>query len=312
MQGSRNALDRLRSFIEGEGFPAFALGILLFYELLLLALFFTPGGETGFGAIAGEFRIWCSGYDPATGRVDPAYVAGMTVPPGLLGGILALLWFEPLRGAFRRPVLLVAPVAAAALVVGGAAAGLGLLVGEPENGELPFPAEAIRTAHRAPELSLINQERERVDLAELRGKVVLLTAIYASCPSGCPMTLAKAKSAIGALESEEREDLRVVAVTLDPEYDSPEVLAELARGHGFETPLYNLVGGPSNEVEPVLDAMGIARKRDPTTGVIEHASMFLLLDRDGKLAYRLGLGTQQSDWLLSALRTLLREGPDVG
>ena len=58
-------------------------------------------------------------------------------------------------------------------------------------------------------------------------------------------------------------------------------------------PLYNLVTGEADEVERVLDDMGVARQRDPETGIIDHASLFILVDRDGKVAYRLGLGERQ-------------------
>ena len=103
-----------------------------------------------------------------------------------------------------------------------------------------------------------------------------------------------------------------MAVTLDPEHDSPEVLAGLAEAHGLSAPLYQLLTGEPSEGERVLNEMSIARQRDPETGVIDHANLFLLLDRDGQVAYRLGLGERQERWLVSALRVLLREAPGAG
>jgi cytochrome oxidase Cu insertion factor (SCO1/SenC/PrrC family) len=85
------------------------------------------------------------------------------------------------------------------------------------------------------------------------------------------------------------------------------VLHKLAQNHGMEPPLYNLVTGASTDVEPLLDRMEIARQRDPETGIINHANLFLLIDREGRVAYRLGLGERQQRWLTSALRVLLRE-----
>jgi protein SCO1/2 len=146
-----------------------------------------------------------------------------------------------------------------------------------------------------------------VDLAALRGQVVILTAVYASCPHTCPQILTQAKRAIASLSDEERESLRIVAVTLDPAKDTPEALADLATRHGLDAPLYNLVTGEPAEVEAVLDSMGIARERDPQTGIIDHANLVLLLDRDGRIAYRLTLGRQER-WLVSALRVLVKEG----
>lgn len=81
--------------------------------------------------------------------------------------------------------------------------------------------------------------------------------------------------------------------------------------HSLELPVYNLVTGDPAEVERILDEMSVARIRDPETGVIEHPNLFLLLDRDGRLAYRLGLGERQQRWLSAALRVLLGEAPHV-
>jgi protein SCO1/2 len=159
---------------------------------------------------------------------------------------------------------------------------------------------------------LVNQDGETVDLAALRGRVVLLTAVYASCPMSCPLILGQAKAAIAAVPSELRGDLRVIAVSMDPAHDTPDVLAGLARTHQVEAPLYALVTGEPAEVERVLDDMGIARTRDPETGVIDHANLFLLVDRGGRIAYRLTLGERQRRWLTSALELLLREKPDGG
>jgi len=308
----QTAAERLEAFFSGGRFPAFALSLLAFWELVLVSLLLTPGGSTGLGAFADEFRVWCFGYDPATGRLDPGYVMGMLAPPLLLGAIFALFWLEPLRDLLRRPAALAVPVLSAALLVAGAAGGFTLLGTGAASGELPFPAEALRTAHRAPEFRLVNQAREPVDLAELRGKVVLLTAVYASCPHSCPAILTQARETLAGFSEAERADLRVVAVTMDPENDSPQKLSELAQMHALDLPVYNLVTGDPPEVERVLDEMSVARVRDPETGVIEHPSLFLLLDRDGRLAYRFGLGERQQRWLSAALRILLGEAPNAG
>ncbi len=165
----------------------------------------------------------------------------------------------------------------------------------------------MRTAYEAPQFALTNQDRETVSLAGFRGNVVILTAVYASCPHTCPAILTQARAAIDELSPEEREDLRVIAVTMDPASDSPDILRELAKNHGMQSTLYHLVTGDPTDVERLLDRMQIARKRDPESGVISHANLFLLVDRNGRIAYRFGLGENQQRWLTSALKILLRE-----
>jgi len=303
-------LDRVSTFLTEGGFPVFALALLFCWEIFLVAVLLLPARAEGFAAFAADFRVWCLGYDPATGRTQWAYVMAMMLPQLMMGTFIALFWWGPLREAWRRPRFVAFHAAVAASLVAAASASFALAGGRGATGELPFPAEALRTAYRPPEIALTNHRGEPVDLATMRGKVVVLTAVYASCGHTCPVLLTQAKAAVAELAPAEREDLRLLAVTLDPEHDSPDVLDRLARSFQLEPPLYQLLTGPPPEVESVLDRMQVSRKRDPETGVIDHANLFLLIDREGRLAYRLGLGERQQRWLVSALRVLLDEqGP---
>ncbi|MCP5068680.1 MAG: SCO family protein [bacterium] len=300
------------TFMSGGGFPVFAISLLACWEVFLISVLLVPPSPSPLGAFAENFRIWCFGYDPATGRTEGAYVFAMLFPQLMMGGFIALFWWEPMREMLRDTKRAAALVGVAALMVAGSALGFTLSSNSSASGELPFPAEAIRTAFDSPHLSLFNQAGSPIDLESLQGRVVLLTAIYASCGHTCPLILEQTKAAVAELGPGELQDLTVVAVTLDPGNDSAEVLATLADGHDLQAPLYNLVTGPSQEVERVLDEMQIARSRDPETGVINHANIFLLIDREGKIAYRLGLGERQQTWLTTALRVLLKEQQAAG
>jgi len=307
MTTSLKRFEVFRNLLTGAAFPAFALSLLACWEVFLIAMLLAPSSASGLGAFAEDFRIWCFGYDPATGRTEVAYVMSMIVPQFMIAGFIAYFWWEPLRELSKQPRRIARYLGAAALLVAGAAAGFALSADPTPKGELPFPAEELRTAYAAPQFALINQLRETIGPAQFEGNVVILTAVYASCPHTCPLILSQAKAAIAELSAEEREDLRVIAVTMDPESDSPEVLHKLAENHGMQSPLYHLVTGDPEDVEPLLDRMEIARQRDPETGIINHANLFLLIDREGRVAYRLGLGERQQRWLSSALRVLLRE-----
>jgi protein SCO1/2 len=308
----QRALEAIGAFFAGGAFPVFALALLLLYELGVFAMLLLPPAPSGLGAFAQEFRVWCLGFDPTTGRTEWAYLGSLVVPPLLVAGTATLFWWEPLRERLARPRSLFPPAAAAALVVAAAVVGFGAVGVEPRRTALSFPAETLRTGLRAPAVVLTNQRGEQVDLAALQGRVVLLTAIYASCPHTCPQLLAQAKRAVSELEPAEADDLTVLAVTLDPERDSQAVLAELSRLQDLPAPRYHLLTGEPSQVEGTLDAMGVARQRDPETGIIEHANLFLLIDRSGRLAYRLGLGPTQERWLASALRVLLGERVEAG
>jgi len=305
-------LDAFRNLLTGSAFPAFTLSLLACWEIFLIAMLLAPTGATGLGAFAEDFRIWCFGYDPATGHTELAYVMSMILPQFMIGGFIAYFWWEPLRELARQPWRIARSLAAAALLVGAAGIGFARSAGPTALGELPFPAEELRTAYDAPQFRLVDQLQQPVSLAGYEGQVVILTAVYASCPHTCPVILGQTKAAIAELSPAEREDLRVVAVTMDPEHDSPDVLRELAKRHDMQSPLYHLVTGEPAEVGRLLDRMEVARERDPATGIINHANVFLLIDREGHVAYRFGLGERQQRWLTSALRVLLHEKAGSG
>ena len=278
----------------------------------MIGVLLVPSSPSALGAFADDFRIWCFGADPATGRTEWIYVSSMLLPQLMMGGFITLFWWEPLREILREPRRAGTHAGIAALIVAGSTLGFASSNSAPAKGELPFPAEAIRTAFDSPRLFLTNQEGSPVDLELLRGRVVLLTALYASCLHTCPRILTQTRAALAELGPGELQDLTVIAITLDPNNDSVQALANLADGHGLQAPLYNLVTGPSREVEPLLDDMQIARSRDPETGAIDHANIFLLIDREGRIAYRLGLGERQTTWLTAALRVLLKEQRAAG
>ena len=71
---------QIQGFLEGGSFPALAIAALVCWEALLIAILLIPPSPTPLGAFAEDFRVWCFGYDPSTGRMEWAYVMSMLTP----------------------------------------------------------------------------------------------------------------------------------------------------------------------------------------------------------------------------------------
>ena len=56
-----------------------------------------------------------------------------------------------------------------------------------------------------------------------------------------------------------------------------------------------------------LTRLQFSATRNPQTGVIDHANLFLLVDRSNHIAYRFTLDARHRAWLRTALRSLLSE-----
>ncbi len=307
-------VERLQRFFASWRFPALTLGVLLSFKLLLITALVFPAPR-GLEAFADEFKIWCFGYDPRAHTYEYGYVAMTLAEPLVIGAIIAFIWWRPLRQVFRdRPRALVPYGGVAALIVAVACAALFAMRGEARADALSFPRASLRTALEPPKIDLVDQEGERFSLEAQRGRVVVVTGVYASCGFTCPMIMGQAKRAISALSPEERRGVTVAAITLDPEHDDQARLRGMSAGQMALAPTFRFLWGPPAEVNATLDDLAIARTRDPATGRIDHVNMFVLIDRRGKIAYRLSIdskpgGTQES-WLADALRALLSEpGP---
>jgi protein SCO1/2 len=304
------ALASLERFLGSWRFPLVALVILSSFTLLLFALVLVPHAESGLGAFAAEFRQWCFGQDPATGELEWGYVAMTVGSPLLLGGLLVAFWWQPLRElATTRPEAILRSAIAALAITGAAGTGMLLFTTASGKGPLPFPAEGLRTAIPAADFTLTNQDGRAVRLSDLRGHVVLVTAVYTTCGQTCPMIFAQLERATAGLTAEERAQLLTLAITLDPERDTVSRVAEIAKARGFTAPARQFLTGEPTAVSRVLDAYGFERRRDEKTGIIEHANLFILVDRRGLVAYRFSLGERQERWLQAASRLLVAEQP---
>jgi cytochrome oxidase Cu insertion factor (SCO1/SenC/PrrC family) len=225
-------------------------------------------------------------------------------PLGMLG-VLAAVWGQTLRRdlervyASRRWRLAAAGVAAATLV---GVASLGVRVARVwESGQpaaIGGPGVPVRLDLPVPATLLVDQHGARVSLADLRGRPALLTVAFGHCATVCPRVvndLRRARRAAG------RDDVPLVVVTLDPWRDTadrlPSIAAHWTLGAGDR-----VLSGSVANVEQVLDSLGIGRRRNETTGDIEHGGTVMLVSSRGRVEWRIDGGWDRAGELLRQVR----------
>lgn len=171
-------------------FALSVLGVLVFWNALMMVIVSLPAGDSGLGAFAQEFRRWCFRYDPKTDSIDWAYLIPFITVPMVLGGVTVIAFYTRLKEAalHKRAIVLCGAASLLIVLVAGSgfyysSNGIDGLSDALSSGksELPFPADKLRTSYNPPDIDLVNQENERVTLDRFRGKVVVLTGIYATC-----------------------------------------------------------------------------------------------------------------------------------
>ncbi|MCC6807463.1 MAG: SCO family protein [Deltaproteobacteria bacterium] len=303
-----DGFDRVEGFVGSWRFAVSMIALLAFFAAWVGAILLIPEGESSLAAFASDFRVWCFGYDAEKKSLNTAMVMTTFSELLVLAVMIALVWLAPLRAQLARGVRPMLPYVSASFVLAGTIAlGFGALATKGQKQQLELPAAALRTSLDPPSFSLRDQNGDTVSLQQLRGRIVLLTAVYASCGYSCPTVMMQTKRVVASLSEAEREQLTVLAITLDPEHDDQRALKELEGAQKLSAPLYRLLTGEPADVNAALDAMQVARERNPKTGVIDHANVFLLIDKGGRLAYRFALGALQERWLTKAIELLAEE-----
>jgi protein SCO1/2 len=186
------------------------------------------------------------------------------------------------------PLLLSAGLALiAALLLGGLAGcgGGGDATAHSEQGavdESSYSGGEATPPKAAPELKLKNSLGEPVDLGEYRGKAVLVTFIYTHCPDVCPLIVSHLKTAQAELGAKAK-DLRIVAVSTDPQGDSPRTVARFLAEHGMTGQMQYLIGSPA-ELRKTWTDWGIVANRAKTgRDLVEHSALVYGIAADGKI-----------------------------
>lgn len=305
---------RTRRFFLGAGLPVFLLAAVTVYEAFLLALVFAPEGAGWWGAFAREFRVWCFSYDPRTGGMEWSAVGMMVLEPLFVVIVAVVLWRRALGTLRSLAVCLSHWQPAVAGVAASAAAALLLLSFGGVNAEEalpPFPGERIRTQLIPPAFRLTDQTGRPCSLSDMRGRVVLLTGVYAMCTTSCPQILIETRKLIESLPAEARERLRVVALSLNPEYDTSELMAAMAAAYGFTHPEFRYLNGEPKLMHGLLEQLQFARVRNPDTGLIDHANLLILIDSRGAIAYRFNLNPRHQAWMREAIIALSAEAAEL-
>jgi protein SCO1/2 len=167
-------------------------------------------------------------------------------------------------------------------------------------------AGRLPTVGPAPEFALTDQSGSRVALTDLRGKVLAVTFIYATCKDTCPVLTAKMAMIQRKLGADFGARVRFASITVEPEVDTPAVLKAYAGKFDADSAGWSFLTGTSTEIQDVVRRYGAFAKR-LKPGDVDHLFLTSLIDRKGMLRVQY-LGYRfDPDEMLRDLRALLRE-----
>jgi protein SCO1 len=166
---------------------------------------------------------------------------------------------------------------------------------------------------------LLGTDNKQVSLRELTHRgITILSFIYTRCaaPKACPY----ATGVLGQLHELSKKDqslakgMRVVSISFDPEYDTPQRLAaysEDIREQKSGCDWRFLTAKSRADLEPVLAAydQAVDKRSNPNDpqGPLYHTLRVFLIDRDGRIRNIYSSGTLDPRLVLADVRTLILE-----
>ncbi|HEY5992275.1 MAG TPA: SCO family protein [Candidatus Udaeobacter sp.] len=155
----------------------------------------------------------------------------------------------------------------------------------------PAPAVSLESGARLKEgdgmplFSLTNQNGERISMDTFRGQPFVLTFVFTRCPvpNFCPRMSnnfeelqTAIKTGTGTLAN-----ARLLSITLDPEFDTPQVLNAYAASHQADPKVWTFATGHEREIDALTRAFSVYRQTEG--GTISHGLATALINRDGKI-----------------------------
>jgi protein SCO1/2 len=141
-------------------------------------------------------------------------------------------------------------------------------------------------------------------LSSLRTNVVALAFLYTRCPDVCPLTAGQFRAAQRSL-GVDASKVQFLAVSVDPEGDTPAAVREFSDLHDLSDQWHYLIG-PRAQLEAVWALYGIGSFTSSGARAVEHNDAIYLIDGRGR-ERAIVHSSDPTNWLLDDLRALISE-----
>ena len=215
--------------------------------------------------------------------------------------------------------------ALSALLAAVVAAGVAALVQQPRSipaGAGPsLPAlETPGDYGAVPDFTLTDRSGRPVRLADLAGRWWIADFIFTRCTGVCPLLTARMSSIAASLSKIPGGDgVRLVSFSVDPSWDTPEVLSRYAdaQAPGVPPGRWLFLTGPADEIYRIVKdgfKLSVAERPPGMDGgpgdLITHSDRLVLVDPSGRIAgYYHGTDDDASARLIEEIARRLRERP---
>ena len=156
---------------------------------------------------------------------------------------------------------------------------------------------------KIPAFSFIDSHGDEINRRNLDGKVWVADFIFTTCTMACPVMTGNMN--IIHKEFRNNNNVRIVSISVYPEYDTPEVLTEYASRYDANTDRWHFLTGPEEDVKKLIKN---GFKMGDYEDIIFHSERFALVDQKGQIrGYYSGVQIDDMKNLKKDINILLAE-----
>jgi protein SCO1/2 len=147
-------------------------------------------------------------------------------------------------------------------------------------------ADLLKPGDTVPDAALVDETGAARPLSSFKGHRVALTFIYTRCPlpDFCPLMdkhFARVQQEIRT--APDLADVRLVSITLDPEFDTPPVLQTHAQALGAAPATWTFLTGDRDEVLALAKRFGVMTEPGESAAVVVHNLRTAVIDPEGRV-----------------------------
>ncbi|MGY5849049.1 SCO family protein [Salegentibacter sp. F14] len=139
---------------------------------------------------------------------------------------------------------------------------------------------------KAPDFKLIDQNGDTITNEDYLGKVYVAEFFFSTCPTICPIMNSNLVEVQDEINNE--DNFGIASFSIDPTYDTPQVLKAYAEKYGITNPNWHLLTGDKEEIYDLANSgFNIYAGEDQSApGGFAHQGMFALIDQEGYIRSR--------------------------
>lgn len=146
--------------------------------------------------------------------------------------------------------------------------------------------ESNGVKRKVPAFSFTNQHGQTITDKDYQGKVYVIEFFFTTCPTICP----KMNTNLVKIQEhfKDFDNFGVASFTINPDYDTPEVLKNYAETYNITNPNWHLLTGDKQAIYNLANAgFYIYTAENPeVAGGFEHSGNFALIDKEGYIRSR--------------------------